>query len=83
MIIIIMMMEGVRMRGGARARARHFISILYLRYALIDYYVGRAHHLYDPGILPCTGYGVPLRLATMSGNGQTDGQTDRRTDGAS
>ena len=44
------------------------------RFQIYDYYVGGAHSLYDPGLMPCTGYGVPLRLATMSGNGQTDGR---------
>ena len=46
-------------------------------FQIYDYNVGGAHDLYDPGLLPCTGYGVPLRLATMS----SYRQTDRRTDG--
>ena len=51
---------------------------------LIDYYLGWAQSLYDPVMLPFTGYSVALRLALMSGDrrtdGRTDGQTDRRTE---
>ena len=50
---------------------------------LIDYYLGWAQSLYDPVMLPFTGYSVALRLALMSGDGQTDSRTDRQTDGAS
>ena len=32
-----------------------------------DYYVGWAQSLYDPVMLPFTGYSVALRLALMSG----------------
>ena len=50
---------------------------------LIDYYAGRAQSLYDPVMLPFTGYSVALRLALMSGDGQTDSRTDGQTDGES